>query len=156
MENKVSVNELNAVLKGEHMAIDAYERYMEKIDDKDVKSKLQEIQQDHKLHSILISERIQDLNGHPVDGVGIRGKISEVATNIKDIRKNDPLSLLNAAKKGEDTGIKMAAEVVKGDLDYVSRKLIDGVLSDDTKHIAELNTMILEINTRQSIPTGIH
>jgi bacterioferritin (cytochrome b1) len=72
--DKTSINELNALLKGEHMAIDGYEKYIQNVNDPNIKGELQKIQQEHKMHAIKISERIQSLGGRPVDGVGVMGK----------------------------------------------------------------------------------
>ena len=45
---KTSISELNAILKGEYMAIDSYGKYIDNISDSNAKSELQRIQKEHK------------------------------------------------------------------------------------------------------------
>lgn len=141
MKNK-SIKELNTFLKGEHMGIDAYEKFINKVDDENIKNQLQDIQKDHRKHAEKIAERIQDLGGKAKNGVGLTGKIAEAASNIKNIGKKDDISILKQAYDGEDLGIKMATEVVKGDLDNDSAKLIRDILSEDRNHLDKLNSLI--------------
>lgn len=140
--DKTSINELNALLKGEHMAIDGYERYIQKVTQPNVKGELQKIQQDHKQHAIKIAERIQQLGGVPGDGVGIAGKAAEIMTSLRDIGNKDPKHILKEAYNGENNGIKMADEVVKGDLDNDSRNLVNGILNADRSHLDSLNNLM--------------
>lgn len=143
VEFKVDANikELNTILKGEHMAIGGYEKYIQGIKDTNIKGEFQKIQQDHKQHAIKIAERIQNLGGKPVDDEGISGKIAQVMSSIKEAGKNDTLSILKEALHGEDTGIKMADEVVKGDLDSQSAALVNDILNDDRNHVDRLSEL---------------
>lgn len=146
MKNSTITKELNAILKGEFMAIDFYEEYMKKIDDENIKSKLQEIQQDHKHHSLLLSDRIVDLGGHPAHGVGLGGKMAELMNNVKHMKKSTIASYLEEAKQGEDKGIAMSREVVRGDLDKKSMNLVQDILDTDDKHVDTLDSMLDAIN----------
>jgi bacterioferritin len=140
--NNTNVKELNALLKGEYMAVDAYENYIQTIADSEVRDELQKIQQDHKLHSIMIAERIQSLGGKPVNGIGIAGKVAETINNIKHRGIKDPVNILKNAYDGEDQGIKMATEIVKGDLDSESSELIKDILNGDREHLNSLNNLL--------------
>lgn len=133
-----NIKELNTLLKGEHMAIGGYEKYIQEVKDTNIRGELQKIQQDHKQHAIKIAERIQNLGGKPVDDEGIGGKIAQAMSNIKEARRNDTLSILKEALHGEDNGIKMADEVVKGDLDSQSAALVNDILNDDRNHVDRL------------------
>jgi Uncharacterized conserved protein len=118
------------------MAINGYERYIQSIKDTDVKGELQKIQQDHKQHAIKIAERIQNLGGRPVESEGVMGKAASVMSGIKDMgMMNDTSSILKEARRGEDNGIKMADEVVRGDLDPDSASLVRDILNDDRNHL---------------------
>ncbi|TDT51880.1 DUF2383 domain-containing protein [Fonticella tunisiensis] len=149
--NNTTINELNTLLKGEYMAIDGYEKFIQSVDNMEAKKTLQNIQQDHKMHAIMIAERIQNLGGTPVDGVGIIGRVSEVISNIKDGREKSDIQILKRAYDGEDVGIKMATEVVKGDLDDESLNLVKGMLDDDRSHLTTLNNMISQIGGISSL-----
>lgn len=137
-----SIQELNALLKGEHMAIHGYEKYMESIKDPIVKSQLQKIQIDHKEHAIRLAERIQNLGGHPCSDIGVAGEIGQIMSSIKGIMNKETKSIVNQAYKGEKTGIEMADELVKGDLDEQSRILVNDILDVDRGHLTTLNELI--------------
>jgi bacterioferritin (cytochrome b1) len=141
-ETKTSINELNAFLKGEYMAIDSYEHYIRIASNKSTKTLLQDIQNDHKNHAISISDRINLLGGNPVTGVGVPGKVSEFISNIKHMNNTQDVDILKEALSGESKGIEMAEEIVKGDLDFVSAKLISDILSIDKKHLPKLEKNI--------------
>lgn len=141
MEN-TSIKELNALLKGEHMAIHGYERYMENTNDPNIKSELQKIQIDHKQHAIRLAERIQNLGGRPCSDVGVAGEIGQIMSSIKDFRNRDTKSIVNQAYMGEKNGIKMADELVKGDLDEQSRTLVNDILNVDRTHLSTLDGLI--------------
>lgn len=142
--NNTEVKELNALLKGERMAINGYEKYIQSIDDKSIKDELQKIQQDHKQHAIKIAEKIQNLGGQPENGVGFTGKVAEVMSNLKDIGMGlkDTHAILKDAYSGESNGIKMGDEVVKGDLGPESRELVSDILNDDRNHVQRLGQLI--------------
>lgn len=137
MDKKV-VKELNAYLKGEYMAIKAYDGFMERVKDPDMKEKLYNIQKDHKKHAARVSERISSLGGKPVKGPGFMGKMTDVKNMIKR-NSNDTRFILKDAGRGENRGIQMAEEIVKGDLDPESLKLIKDILNEDRSHIGKLS-----------------
>jgi rubrerythrin len=133
--------EVKAYLKGEYMAIDSYEQLIQRVQDNQLKSQFQNIQQDHKRHAIKVAQRIQNLGARPVGGVGLTGKISEAISSVKYIGKDDNF-LLHAAFNGEDKGIQMAEEVVKGDLDKHSTELVSDLLNEDRGHLNNLENLI--------------
>lgn len=60
MTNNV-IKELNTFLEGNFKAVHAYEKYIQHIDDGELKRVLQIIQQNHKKHAMVVAERIQNL-----------------------------------------------------------------------------------------------
>lgn len=140
--DKTNIVELNALLRGEHMAIDGYEKYIQNITEPNIRGELQKIQQEHKQHAIKISERIQNLGGRPTDGVGIGGRVAEVMSSIKDMGTKDVKAILKDAYNGENNGIKMADELVKGDLDNDSMTLVNNLLNADRNHLNTLGALI--------------
>ncbi|WP_010239657.1 DUF2383 domain-containing protein [Clostridium arbusti] len=147
-EKSTSISELNAILKGEYMAIDSYEKYIKNISDSIIKAELQKIQKEHKRHAIKLSERIQTLGGNPVSSVGITGKVVETMSNIKDIGTKDPVDYLKKAHHGEYMGIKIASKIIKGDLDKDSLNLVDSMLNEDRNHVDALSGMITNTNIK--------
>lgn len=130
-----TVNELNAVLKGEYMAIHAYEQFLQQVDDPRIRESLQKISEDHRVHTEQISERIRALGGEPVDGHGLMG---EVMLKMKGLEDKDVISVLKDAFAGELQGIEKSAEIVKGDLDSESMALIRDILKEDRAHLHAL------------------
>jgi bacterioferritin len=140
MDKKV-VRELNAYLKGEYMAIKSYDEFMERIKDTNMKKELQNIQEDHKQHASRVADRIIKLGGNPVEGPGLMGTMSDLKNMVK--RNSDATSdILTDAGIGEYRGIRMAEEIVKGDLDAESLSLIKDILDEDRGHVGRLGGFI--------------
>lgn len=140
MDKKV-IRELNAYLKGEYMAIKAYESYIHRIKDYEIREELQKIQKDHKKHAAKVSGRIRQLGGRPVKSAGMMGVMSDMKNLLK--RNSDDMQyILKDANRGECRGINMAEEVVKGDLDAESLKLVKSLLDEDRGHVGKLRGYI--------------
>jgi len=135
------VKELNSFLKGNFMAIHAYEKYIHHIKDVDIKQVLQKIQQNHKQHAGTIAKRIQDLGGVPVDDVGLMGNVAEWISQVKGPTK-DSTSILKDALVGEHRGIEKSKELLNGDLDPQSLTIVKQVLDNDQEHVNLLESMI--------------
>lgn len=144
-----SVNELNSLLQGEQMAADSYEKVIQRIQDNTLKNDLQKLQQSHKQHTILLADRIQDLGGTPAKGVGAVGKVSEIVSSVRDINK-DAAAILQELYTGEDKGIKMATELVKGDLDGDSAKLVNNILTEDRNNMNILKGVINAVDSQRT------
>lgn len=141
MQNEVVVSELNAFLKGRYMGIRAYEHFIEKLDDPQIKGAFQIIQQDHKLHAILIAEQIQNLGGVPVDDEGFVGSIVDFFNQFTT--PNSTEKIVKMALKGEaEYGIQLSEEIVRGDLDPESNKLVHDILEHDRKHVVTLKNLV--------------
>ncbi len=135
-----AITELNNVLKGNYMAIDSYDRYIEHVQDPNIKTVLQQIQQDHKESAARISERIQNLGGDPVNGVGIIGTISETFQTLTGTPE-DTARLIQDACNGESMGIQKT-EQIAAQLDPTSRALVTEILERDRKHVNLLSSLI--------------
>lgn len=137
-----TVSELETLLKGEQMASDSYNKFIQNAKDENIKKQLQSIQQTHKKHAMSISTRLQDLGVKPHDGVGISGKIAEFMSEAKDSKNKDTSLDLEKALSGESSGIRIASEMVKGDLDAESSNLVNTIIEEDKKHLTTLATLI--------------
>lgn len=143
MEEKV-INELNTVLKGEQMAVDAYERFIKDTNNGTVKKEFQEIQQDHRKHVGALSQRIQTLGGEPDYGTGFTGFLASAINSMQNIGENETKDILKKAYDGEDKGIAMVEEIVKGDLDSESAVIVNGILSKDHDHLRRMVELIAD------------
>lgn len=142
------INALNAVLRGEHMALDIYNIYIDKIDDKKLAEKMQKISNDHKNNAYKISSQISNLGANPEENRGMAGAMSRAMGNIKTMAVVDEVDILKHLYNGEDKGIAAALEVVQGDLNTESKKLIGEILSNDHDHLKEIKTLISEYEQR--------
>lgn len=141
MENTV-VNELNTVLKGEHMAIESYDRFIHAVEDDFVKEEFSKILDDHKRHVKLLEDRIKDLGGEPKEDLGIAGIMANVKMAMKNLGSKKPVDVVKQAYDGEDKGIAMVEEIIKGDLDDESAKLMHDILSKEHDHLVQMNRII--------------
>lgn len=128
---------------GEHMAIQSYEHFLQQVDDNSVKKMLQKIQQDHKYHAIRIAEQIQNLGGCPVNDPPM---MAEFMLALKSLHKKDLDSVIKDAYVGEKRGIKKSEEIVKGDLDSESMKLVNDILQEDRTHLTILKDLIKHVD----------
>ncbi|PES62075.1 rubrerythrin family protein [Bacillus cereus] len=134
MEKQRVVNTLNAFLKGQYMGIHAYEHYIERLKDPEIKKEFQRIQQDHKQHALKVAERIQNLGGLPVDNEGIVGSVQGFISQftVPDTTEG----IVRSALRGEGYyGVQISEEIVHGDLDPESHILIHDILDKDREHV---------------------
>ena len=141
MDNEAVIKELNAYLKGEFMGIHSYEHYIQKVEDPTIKTELQRIQREHKEHAAKTAERIQDLGGKAVNDNGVMLSMREGMMKLKGTPDTVDEILLSAIK-GQEIGMKMTEEIVRGDLDTESKQLVAENLDQDREHINHLNDLM--------------
>lgn len=141
MDKKKIVKNLNKFLEGNFMAIHTYENYIKDIEEKEIKKIFQKLQQDHKMHAMLVAERIQNLGGIATSDVSIEGKMVEMVQNITGGTK-DIKSIIKDAIVGEERGIKKSQEILQGDLDEESLQLVKRILAHDERHIEQLKSLL--------------
>lgn len=148
---EVAIRELNAFLKGRYMGIKQLENLIQNIQDEAIKERLQEIQQIHKNQAIRLAERIQNLGGRPVDGIGIKGTLQEWMGRLRGYPQGKR-GIIELAKKGEDFySLEISEEIVRGDLDPESRALIEEILDEDRLIVTRLECLLDQIeNDREN------
>lgn len=144
MENTV-VNELNTILKGEHMAVESYDRFIHMIEDDRVKEEFQKILDDHKKHVRLLEKRIKELGGEPKEDLGFAGIMANAKLAMRTMGDKKTIDLVKQAYDGEDKGVAMAKEIVKGDLDDESAKLMQDILAKEHEHLTKINQIMGEL-----------
>lgn len=137
-ETKRVINELNGFLKGRYMGIHQYERLILHAKDPEVKGMLQTFQEHAKLGAQKIAKRIQDLGGEAVDSAGIVGEIRQWMQRFEKAPQESE-ELLHDALIGENKyGIHFSHQMVAGDLDEESVKIVDTVLEEDQKRVDQM------------------
>ncbi len=134
MDNSTTVKELNTVLKGEQMAAESYELFISNVDDEKMKEQFKLFRSNHKKNAEMLSDRIRSLGAEPDKGTGIPGMFSQMKLEFQTKGK-DSDDVLKRAYFGEDKGVKMAEEIVRGDLDQESMSVIRDVLETDRHHL---------------------
>lgn len=146
MGSKTSAKELNAFLKGECMAIDSYEKYINTVQDSSTKNDMSQILKVHRDNAQELSDRIVQLGGKPTNSIGLRGKFGQMMGTIKDIKKHSDEDICKKAYYWENKGSNMAEEIVKGDIDSESADLVNKIISADKDN---LNTLKKHFNINE-------
>ena len=137
MANEVIIEELNTLLRGTYMGIRSFEHYIQKVEDEELKTVFQSMQQDVKLNAQKLAERIQNLGGVPADGEGFSGSMHSFMHNA--MLPDDKTELIKDALKGlNQYGVEYSEELVRGDLDSESRQLAEDVIDTSRRQIEQL------------------
>lgn len=137
MEKTTVIKELNTILKGEQMASESYEQFISAVENEKIRNKFQQFRLQHKVHADQIADRIRTLGAVPDFGTGITGALSHIKLEF-ETRGKGSADVLKRAYDGEDKGIALAEEVIKGDLDQTSKKLVENILSQDHEHLKSM------------------
>jgi bacterioferritin len=137
MSNEVIIEELNTLLRGTYMGIRSFEHYIQRVEDEELKTLFQSMQQEVKLNAQKLAERIQNLGGVPADGEGFSGTMHSYMHKV--MLPDETNELLEDALKGLDHyGVQYSEELVRGDLDPQSRQLAEEVIDTSRRQIEQL------------------
>lgn len=135
------IETLNDLLQGENMAVDAFNIYIDRVEDENIKKAFQEVQNQHRENMSVLANHIQDLGYEPKEKLGFKGVMADFMINMNLALGKDSSDILNKAIEGEMKGIKMAEEVSRGNLDEESREIVSQVLQDDRSSLAKLQRL---------------
>jgi bacterioferritin len=127
-----TIDTLNELLKGEHMAIHIYDKTKSMQADSQVADMLSQFEQDHKRHAEQLTQRIKDLGGYPDARTGISGFMANFTSVINSIL--GPQQLLKQVYDGEDKGIHAYEDRID-QLDPVSQDTIRQIMKEDHEHL---------------------
>lgn len=140
-KDEVVIEELNTLLRGTYMGIHAFEHHIQKLDDVELKQIFQSMQQEAKQSAQRLAERIQDLDGVPADSEGVSGKIHSYMHNM--MLSEDTNAILEDALKGLDHyGVHYSEEIVKGDLDPESARIVEEVINRNRRQAEEVRKLL--------------
>lgn len=140
--NSETIKSLNELLQGEYMAVESFNNFISKLENKDIKQTFQEIQKQHRENIDNLANYIQDIGGQPDENLGMRGKMGDIMVNIDLGFKVDDIEIIEKAIDGETKGVNMAEKVLRGDLDDRSRVLTGEILEEDRKSIKKLKGLL--------------
>lgn len=135
-----NIKTLNKLLKGEHMAIGAYESVLPSLEPY-TRQEINSILNDHKRHAMELTDRITSLGGLPDEATGIPGFMSRTKLKAESVVR-DEKSILQKLYDGEDQGIAAVEEVIRGNLDADSHELAKKILRTDHDHLKKLQQLI--------------
>lgn len=120
------------------MGISGFNRFIEKLQNSTLKNTFIQIRDDQVKHAKIISDRIKQLGGTPVEDEGMIGKITgSISFMFQSLSSKE--KILKQAIKGENLyGIRMSEELVRDHLDEQSLNLVRQILDEDRKHVDTL------------------
>ncbi|NBI06372.1 DUF2383 domain-containing protein [Senegalia massiliensis] len=138
--NKKIEEALISLLQGEYMALDSFNVFISKLENKKNKDVFQEIQKGHRENIAILSEYIQNIGGMPDENLGLKGNMAELKLKIETHKKDDDY-IINKALEGQKKGINMAEKVLRGNLDDKSRDIVGEILHRERKNTKELEKL---------------
>ncbi len=142
MSNAKVIESLNQLLQGEYMAVESFNNFISKLEDKNVKQCFQEIQKQHRENIDKLASYIQDIGGQPDENLGMKGKMGDIKLNLDLGSDTDTTEIIEKAIEGETQGVNMAEKVLRGDLDERSRDIAGEILHKDRKSIEKLKSLL--------------
>lgn len=142
LENKIElISSLNELLQGEYIAIESFNNFISRLDDKSTKTTFQEVQKQHRKNAEILANYIQDIGGRPNENLGIKGKMGDIMLNM-ELGSSIDYEVIEKAIEGETQGVNMAEKVLRNNLDDKSRKLTGEILDKDRESIKKLKVLI--------------
>lgn len=135
------IKELNTALKGEHVAIESFDYYIQDAKDENTKKNLMDMQQQHKFHAMQLSERIQQLGGNPVNTSGMIGVMAEIK-NIVTPKKYVDNNMIKSAVQGEEMGIQAYGDIMANLTDGSNQRLTQEMMIENIRIVEKLNQMV--------------
>ncbi len=142
MKNKrESIDALNQLLQGEHMAVDVFNTFISKLDNNRYKKTFQEVQNNHRENISYLAKYIQNLDGKPHENIGMKGTVADMKLMMELGMAAKDQKILEKAIEGEVVGINMAEKVLRGKLDNKSRRIAGEILERDRSSLEQLNRL---------------
>lgn len=130
--DKQQIDILNELFKGEHMAINIYEKVKGIQQDEQVAHMLSKFEQDHQRHADELAQRITELGGEPKESTGLSGVMADISSVFNSLR--GPEELLKQVYNGEDKGIHAYEDRID-EIDPVSQELVRKIMKEDHEHL---------------------
>jgi bacterioferritin len=136
------IEELNRFLQGRYMGIRQYQHLIDHARDPEIKELLRTFQSHARRGAELVAERIRQLGGRPAEELGIMGKVREWMSQWKDYPEDTREVLRNALAGENKYGVHFSHNMVAGELDEESAKLIDRILEEDQQRADRIKDIL--------------
>ena len=141
-DNKETIKVLNQLLQGEYMALESFNLFISRMDDKNIKDELLQIQKEHRNNIESLSNYILDIGGKPEENIGMMGRMGGMMLRNQLGHSSDANEVIEKAIDGEIKGISKTEKILRGNLDDDSRKLTGGILENDRDTIDKLRNLL--------------
>ena len=141
-DNKETIKVLNQLLQGEYMALESFNLFISRMDDKNIKDELLQIQKEHRNNIESLSNYILDIGGKPEENIGMMGRMGGMMLRNQLGHSSDANEVIEKAIDGEIKGISKTEKILRGNLDDDSRKLTGGILENDRSTIDKLRNLL--------------
>ncbi len=147
MDRQKTIKHLNEFLEGRYMGIRQYEHLIHQASDESLKDFLQRLQASTKQQAARIAMRIQDLGGEASNDISIAARIQEWMSQLQREPRTAEEILLHAYKGEDKYGIRVSHDIVEGELDAASARLIDDILDEDHRHVEQIRERLAKGET---------
>lgn len=137
-----TIKALNELLQGEYMAVESFNNFISRVEDKNTIKCFQEVQKQHRENIDTLANYIQDIGGQPDENLGLKGKMGEMMLNMDLGPEVDTNEIIKKAIEGETRGINAAKKILRGQLDDESREMAGKILKNDRNSIGKLKTLL--------------
>jgi bacterioferritin len=131
-DNQRYIDTLNELLKGELMAMNIYKETDDIQGDEQVTAMLAEFARDHQEHARLLTNRIHELGGTPIETAGLPGAMADITAKVNALM--GPSHLLEQIYGGEDKGVHAYEDRID-ELDPKSQELVRRIMDTDHDHL---------------------
>ncbi len=141
---KRDINVLNNVLEGTYMGIDSYSKFVNNIDNPDLRHKLENQERQYKESASQLASHIRNLGGNAKDNPGFKGVVTTVTNTVKLLGEDKTVRSLEMIKDG----IKTAIDAKEDAIDKVSsnsKQLLQSQLESDKTILNEIKSFISEV-----------
>lgn len=132
---------LNKILQGEHLAIEQYQGYIEKLPDGPLRNHLAAILTDHKNHATRIAYYIQTNGGQAEEGAGLLGIVADWKTRLDNIGEATPEEILEHLYDGENKGLARAVQYSEQCLNSSDNEVLQSIFSNEREHLKQLQSL---------------
>lgn len=139
--NKENIEALNQLLQGEYMAVEVFNTFISKLDNPQYKKTFQDIQRNHRKNISSLAKYIQSLHGKPLENIGMKGTVADIKLKMELGLMVKDQKILRKAIEGEQLGINMAEQILRGNLNEKSRDMAGKILQRDRKSLDQLNKL---------------
>lgn len=139
------IKELNKAIKGEHMAIETFDHFIQDIDNQTIDQTFQKMQEKHKEQELLLAKQVQNMGGNPVNTAGFAGVMAEIKNRISP-RKYIDQDLIKTIIEGEELGINALREIRLNLIKFENIELIDQIIKENEAILNELNKIKSTVN----------